>query len=110
MHEIRTEEVHIGVSDGTTLGGYLALPKGAGPSPVLLVLQEIFGVNPHIREVTERLAGQGYVALAPDLFHRITPGYQGSYDDIGASIEVATKVTPTDLEADLRAAGAYLAD
>lgn len=108
MQEIRTEEIRVEVADGTTLGGYLALPQGAGPHPGLLVFQEIFGVNPHIRDVTERLARQGYAALAPDLFHRVTPGYQGSYEDIGASIAVATKVTPVDMEADLHAAAKFM--
>jgi carboxymethylenebutenolidase len=108
MKAITTEEIRVEVSDGTTLGGYLALPQGAGPHPGLLVFQEIFGVNPHIRDITERLARQGYAALAPDLFHRITPGYQGSYDDIDASIAVAMKVMPADLEADLHAAAKYM--
>jgi len=44
---------------------------------------EIFGVNGHIRDVTERVAREGYVALAPDFFHRSLPGAQLDYDDAG---------------------------
>ncbi len=49
--------------------GYLAVPERAGgPLPAVLVIQEIFGVGPHIEDVTRRLAAAGYAALAPDLY------------------------------------------
>jgi carboxymethylenebutenolidase len=67
----RTEAIRAG--DGGELAGHLVLPdSGAGPG--LLILQEIFGLSPYIREVCERVAGLGYVALAPDLYWRIEPG------------------------------------
>jgi len=63
------------------LGGYLALPPG-GHGPGLMLLQEIFGVNPHIRAVVEQYALAGFVVLAPDLFWRdatrIELGYVGA--------------------------------
>ena len=108
MHEIVTERIAIGVADGTQMGGYLARPAHLGPHPGLLVFQEIFGVNAHIRDVTERFAREGYVALAPELYHRSTPGYEGSYDDVQGGIALATKLTPTDVGADLAAACAHL--
>jgi carboxymethylenebutenolidase len=52
---------------------YVSLPE-SGSGPGIVVLQEIFGVGGYIKEATERLAGIGYVALAPDLYWRITPG------------------------------------
>lgn len=55
-------------SNGNTAGGYLALPAST-PAPGLLVLQEWWGLNPQIKGVADRLAGEGFVALAPDLYH-----------------------------------------
>jgi carboxymethylenebutenolidase len=81
--EIATERVEIPLGGGGTMGGYLARPTGAGPWPGVLVFMEIFGVNSHIRDVTERVAREGYVALAPDYFHRTGPGIELGYDDAG---------------------------
>jgi carboxymethylenebutenolidase len=108
MHEIVTERISVGVGDGTQMGGYLARPARPGTYPGLLVLQEIFGVNAHIRDIAERFAREGYVALAPELFHRSAPGYEGRYDDIQGGMAQATKLTPAGVEADLAAAHGYL--
>jgi carboxymethylenebutenolidase len=107
--EIRTSSVTIPVADGTTMGGYLAAPTAPGPHAAVIVIQEIFGVNAHIRDVTERFARAGYFALAPEIFHRFAPGYDGSYDDIQASIALIAKLTPEGVAADLAAAHAWLA-
>jgi carboxymethylenebutenolidase len=77
------ERVEIPLAEGGTMGGYLARPKGAGPWPAVIVYMEIFGVNAHIRDVVERVAREGYVALAPDYFHRTGPGIELGYDDRG---------------------------
>ena len=55
-------------SNGNRASGYLALPAST-PAPGLLVLQEWWGLNPQIKGVADRLAGEGFVALAPDLYH-----------------------------------------
>ena len=80
--DITTENVSIDVN-GATMGGYLARPTGGGDRPGVIVWMEIFGVNGHIRDVTERIAREGYVALAPDFFHRSMPGIELGYDDDG---------------------------
>src|SRR2546430_8972887 len=49
---------------------YVARPPRAGRHPGILVLQEAFGVNAHIRDVTERFAREGFLAVAPEMFHR----------------------------------------
>jgi carboxymethylenebutenolidase len=69
--QTRTETIT--APDGGTFAGHLVLPD-AGTGPGLLVLQEIFGVNDYVREVCDRLAGLGYVAMAPDVFWRQEPG------------------------------------
>lgn len=57
-------------SDGEILRGHLARPAEPGPHPAVVVIQEIWGLNDHIRDVAERLAREGYVALAPDMYSR----------------------------------------
>lgn len=55
-------------SNGSTAQGYLAVPEGGGGLP-LVVIQEWWGLVPHIQDVCDRFAAEGFVALAPDLFH-----------------------------------------
>jgi carboxymethylenebutenolidase len=80
--EIRTERASIPVG-GAVMDAYVARPKSGGPHPAVIVWMEIFGVNAHVRDVTERVAREGYVALAPDYFHRTGPGIELGYDDAG---------------------------
>ena len=65
-------------SDGFELGGYRVDPAGA-PKAAIIVIQEIFGVNHHIRSVCDRLAQAGYVAIAPSIFDRIEPNFTSGY-------------------------------
>jgi carboxymethylenebutenolidase len=55
-------------SGASTIGGYLALPEGAGPHPAVVVIHEAFGLTDNIREIARRFADHGYAALAVDLF------------------------------------------
>lgn len=63
----------ISTPDGS-FGAYVARPKGGDPTPAIVVIQEIFGVNRFVRKVADDLAAQGYLAVAPDLFWRLKPG------------------------------------
>jgi carboxymethylenebutenolidase len=65
---IRTEDVSF-ASNGDTAHGYLARPAGDGPFPAIVVIQEWWGLDAHIKDLAERFAGEGFVALAPDLYH-----------------------------------------
>lgn len=65
-------------SDGHTLGAYRADPTG-DPRGAIVVIQEIFGVNAHIRSICDRLAEIGYVAIAPALFDRTERDFQSGY-------------------------------
>tara|TARA_R110000772_G_scaffold49123_3_gene112444 strand:- start:4572 stop:5267 length:696 start_codon:yes stop_codon:yes gene_type:complete len=69
------KDITIQAKDGGSFTGYLALPKG-GTGPGVVVIQEIFGVNAVMREITDGMAAAGYVALCPDLFWRQEPGIQ----------------------------------
>src|SRR5438093_8532921 len=64
--------------DGHKLGGYRADPQGTAKGGVVLI-QEIFGVNHHIRSLCDRVAAAGYAAVAPALFDRIEPGFESGY-------------------------------
>lgn len=68
------KDITINGKDGS-FTAYLATPA-SGKGPGVVVIQEIFGINPWIREVTDWYASQGYIALAPDLFWRMKPGIQ----------------------------------
>lgn len=105
---VHSEMVTIEVGDGTTMGAFAARPEGGGPFPGLLVFQEIFGVNAHIREVATRFAAQGFATLAPDLFHRSSPGFECSYEDRQAAFAQAQAMAVEGTEADLRAAFQWL--
>jgi len=80
------QDIKLTASDGFKLGGYRADPAGA-PKAAIVVIQEIFGVNHHIRSVCDRLAGEGYVAIAPSIFDRTQPDFQCGYspDEIAAA-------------------------
>jgi carboxymethylenebutenolidase len=72
--------VNLTAADGHTLSAYLASPAGK-PRGALVVVQEIFGVNAHIRAVTDGYAADGYLAIAPALFDRIEPGTELGYEN-----------------------------
>jgi carboxymethylenebutenolidase len=66
--------------DGHEFRAWLATPKGT-PKGGLVVIQEIFGVNSHIRAVTDGFAADGYLAIAPSLFDRVKPGVELGYNE-----------------------------
>lgn len=100
--ETRTIEVN---SNDVTLPVYVAIPDGIGPFGAVVVLQEIFGVNGHIRDVTERIARAGYVALAPALYHRQAPGFETGYtpEDIQVGRQYKMQTKADELLSDIQA-------
>jgi carboxymethylenebutenolidase len=101
--EIRSEYVELKVSDGTTMQAWTARPTAAGSLPGLLVFQEAFGVNAHIRDVTQRFAREGFVAIAPELFHRTAPGFEGDYNAFPTVVPHINALKDDQMEADQRA-------
>ncbi|MFX1735639.1 dienelactone hydrolase family protein [Paraburkholderia sp. A1RI_3L] len=89
--------------------GYLALPK-TGKGPGIVIVQEIFGVNGHIRDVAEQYAQDGYVALAPDIFWRTQPRVELAYvgADRDRGIELLQKTNVDLAVADIGAAATAL--
>lgn len=113
LEEILTESAVLDVADGTTMGAYLARPlprDGDGPYPPVVVAGELFGVSAHVRDVCERLARHGYLALAPDLYHRDAPGTELPHDEAGRERGFALmgRMTRAGVLADVRAAVAHI--
>ncbi len=105
--DIETEYVTLPINDGTSMRAYVARPSAA-PGPGLLVFQEAFGVNDHMRDVTDRFARQGYLAIAPELFHRSGDGLEISYNDVPSAMAQIGALTVVGMEADERAAYEWL--
>jgi carboxymethylenebutenolidase len=91
--------------DGATIGAYEALPDG-NTRGGLVVLQEIFGVNHHIRDVADDFAAAGYHVIAPALFDRVAPGIELGYDeaDIQKGIAIRSKTNLGEVLTDIQAA------
>ncbi|WP_017715267.1 dienelactone hydrolase family protein [Kamptonema formosum] len=92
------------------IAAYLAQPEGEGPFPAVVVIQEIFGVNSHIRDVTERIAKQGYVAIAPAIYQRLAPDFETGYtpQDIQQGRRYKEQTQVSQLLGDIQAAIDYL--
>lgn len=78
------EHIELGAADGFRVSGYRALPQGL-PAGGIVVIQEIFGVNAHVRDVCDRFAAAGYAAIAPALFDRLRPGVELDYNESGVT-------------------------
>ena len=72
------QDIRLKASDNFELSAYRADPGGT-PKGAMVVIQEIFGVNHHIRSICDRLAREGYVAIAPSIFDRSEPNFQSGY-------------------------------
>lgn len=93
-------EVKVPVKDGT-VPAYRAAPDKGGPFPVVLVVQEIFGVHEHIKDVCRRLGKLGYLAVAPELYAR--QGDVSKLTDIQDIIKIVSKVPDAQVMGDLDA-------
>jgi carboxymethylenebutenolidase len=107
--EIRTTQLQVPNGD-LKLDAYLAEPLVEGSVPAVIVIQEIFGVNAHIRDVTDRLAKAGYVAIAPAIFQRTAPGFEIGYSEAEVILgrQHKEQTTANELLRDIQATIAYL--
>lgn len=97
--------IKLAASDGVTIDAYRAQPTGT-PKAGLVVLQEIFGVNDHIRRVADGFAAEGYLAIAPALFDRVRPKIELGYgpDDMKQGVDIRAQTTLDGALADTAAA------
>lgn len=98
----RNDTRNVSVDDGTELGIFFAHPDGE-PRGAVIVLHEIFGVNQHMHDVCNKLARDGYIAAAPDLFHRSGPWFTAEYTDYAPGVQRGNETTQDNIRADLRA-------
>ena len=111
MPSITSDKHTLAVADGSSMQAFVARPEEKGSFPGMLVFQEAFGVNAHIRDVTQRIAREGYVAIAPELFHRsAAPGLEVRYDDFPSAMPHMKALTERGLADDVRAAYEWLRD
>lgn len=114
--EIKTSYVQIPNQD-LQIDAYLAQPVEEGKFPAVIVFQEIFGVNSNIREITDLIAQQGYIAIAPAMYQRIAPGFTRDFSpehlayspeayEIG--LQYYQQVKYQEIFSDIQAAIAYL--
>jgi carboxymethylenebutenolidase len=97
--------VELTASDGHKFKAWRAGPSGK-PKAALVVVQEIFGVNNHIRSVTERFAKEGYLAIAPAMFDRYQRDFETGYgpDGMAEALAIVPKIKPGDALKDIAAA------
>jgi carboxymethylenebutenolidase len=97
--------IELTTSDGQKLSAYRADPDGA-PKGAVVVVQEIFGVNPHIRKVADMFAAKGYVAIAPSLFDSVKADVKLGYDEAGVTegLELVSQVGRERALAEIQAA------
>ena len=102
------ENITLTCADGVKISAYVAKPAGT-PKGGMVVIQEIFGVNHHIRAVTDFYASQGFFAVAPALFDRVQPGIEVGYEgaDRQKGMETKGKVDNAKAELDVQAAINY---
>jgi len=104
MSNITSQHVEIKVDDGTTMLAWLAQPAGEKRSRGIMVFPEIFGVNAHMRDVTNRFATLGLSAICPELFHRTAPPkWECSYTDFPTAMPHMQAVKEPALESDVKA-------
>lgn len=105
------EFVTLTASGGHELAAWRSEPEGT-PRAGLVVVQEIFGVNSHIRAVADGFAADGYLVLAPALFDRVEPGIELGYDadDVQKGRDIRAKIAHDDAVKDMKAAVEALAD
>jgi carboxymethylenebutenolidase len=90
--------------DGSSMNAYVVSPEGKGSVPALIVLQEAYGVNSHIRQISERLSAEGYLTISPELFHRTAdPGFEAGYGDFDLVKPHFAAISLDGLTADLQA-------
>jgi carboxymethylenebutenolidase len=103
------DTIELKAADGFTLSAYVAGPENATKG--IVVIQEIFGVNHHMRDMADRFAAQGYAVVAPALFDRVERGIELGYaqSDIDAGRDYRMKLKDAQVMLDVEAAAAHLA-
>lgn len=103
------EWVTLTVDDGSEARAYIARPSGTGPHPGMILIMEAVGVNSQIRGVAQRYAEQGYLVIAPDMFHRVEPGFEATAMDWNQLKPLVMSLTTEGFVSDMKASFGWLA-
>jgi carboxymethylenebutenolidase len=98
--QIATTTIRLRTDEGE-MKCHQAQPRGQGKFPAVIVIMEAFGLNDHIKDVTERVAAEGYVAIAPDLYYRESPNVVG-YDQLQEAIGLMQRLNAEKVVPDLQ--------
>jgi carboxymethylenebutenolidase len=104
---VQTEMIEVPTPAGA-MPAQLALPAGGAKAPAVIVIQEAFGLNAHIKDVAQRLTAEGYVTLAPDMFYRGGAGRTAGYDELPAALGLMGELRDETIVEDVGAAVAFL--
>lgn len=108
MTDTHDEQITLDTADGGRMDAFTSRPPTEHYRGGILLLQEAFGVNEHIRDVSQRFARAGYATIAPELYHRSAPGADIPYADIDRALAEMRKLTTQDQEHDVKAAHGWL--
>lgn len=110
MSVIKTGKIMLNVNDNTKMSTYTAMPNDKNKHAGIIVFQEAFGVNNYIRDVTERFAKLGFIAIAPELFHRSAESFEGDYNNFEGVKKHMREITNEGLINDIKAGYNWLTD
>lgn len=103
------ETVILDIAQGEKMEAYVARPAHLRDAPGLILLQEAFGVNHHMKSVAHRLAKEGYLVIVPELFHRTAQaGFVGDYENFDSVMPHFSKVTDHGILEDVKASHRWL--
>jgi len=105
--QIRSEMIEI-TAPGGRMPAQLAWPEGKERAAAVIVVQEAFGLNAHIEDVAQRIASEGYVTLAPDLYYRGGAGRTAGYGELPKALQLMGALKDDEIVADVAAAVAHL--
>ena len=110
MQKMISAQVVIPVDGQRAMSAYLSYPQTQGSYPAVIVGMELFGVTQYIRNVTDRIAALGYLAIAPDFYHRLEPDVELTYDQAGRTkgFELLHQVSRSDALQDVMATMHFL--
>jgi len=108
MSEVVIEDISLNVSDSTTMPAFVARPKDSEKHPGILIFQDVYGLKSSLRDIAVRFAREGFITIAPELFHRNGKGFQGKYDDFESSRNHIQALTIEGMTLDLNSANEWL--
>lgn len=101
--------ISLTVKDASPMNAYVAIPRGSGPFPAVIVFHDAFGLNTDVRNIADRLSKEGYVAIVPELFHRTAEGgFSARYYQVSIVMPHVNAMRQEHINHDMQAAYKWL--